>query len=92
MGHNSNLAPAYPFVGAPFVLLHAHLARRDYDRLTTSPAARFRIVSCGCAPKVGSFEYSAALPRAESAETAGAFRDQGLTGEGVGGKAYRRPR
>ena len=44
------------------------------------PAARFRIVSCGCAPKVGSFEYSAALPRAESAEAAGSFRDQGLTG------------
>ena len=27
------------------------------------------------------FEYSAALPRAESAEAAGSFRDQGLTGE-----------
>jgi hypothetical protein len=56
---------------------------------TRPPSARppiFRIVSCGCAP-VGSFEYSAALPRAESAEAASSFRDQGLTGKAVSGKA-----
>jgi hypothetical protein len=47
----------------------------------TQPPARFRIVSCGCAPKVRSIEYSAALSRAESAEAAGWFRDQGMTGE-----------
>jgi hypothetical protein len=31
--------------------------------------------------KVGALEYSVALPRAESAEAAGSFRDQRLTGD-----------
>jgi hypothetical protein len=53
---------------------------RDQATLVSlRPAARFRIVSCGCAPKVGFFEYSDALPRAETAEATGPFRDQGLT-------------
>jgi hypothetical protein len=52
MGHNSNLAPAYPFVGAPFVLLHAHLARRDYDRLTTRPPPDFELSVADARAKV----------------------------------------
>jgi hypothetical protein len=59
---------------------------RDQATLVSlRPAARFRIVSCGCVPKVGFFEYSDALPRAETAEATGPFRDQGLALMDLGG-------